>query len=185
MNQKPTTDLAGFLKQAQATEAEHKKLIQKMISEGMRVAPLPRAPASYPSGFLRTLSKIMPQMGTSRQDPNLVIQQESMSGGMLNQRIPEEGDLSPTVVNGYIRVKVYGEEGGSFSSCTVIGTDGNNMECLVAWNTPQPMSVSGVTGVNLTFPFLSELSISAFYVYLTGIGRALVDLEINGAAGDS
>ena len=97
----------------------------------------------------------------------------------LNISIPQSGSLSTSIAAGYVHFKI--SAGGSVSTVLVSGNDGTNTELLV--DALANAALSPTAAVNMMFPFLSDLNITAFNVQITGTAGGYVDVEIAGTSG--
>lgn len=141
--------------------------------------------------FINRLSKILPYMGTSVQDPKMVNQGAAGNGVTLTASanfIPlgSNGTASPTdvvlsrpIIAGYIRIKAYGA--GTITAILVTCTDGTNTEILCSETCS--MALTATTGMTKTIIFETEINPVVFAITLTGGSGATASFEVAGASG--
>ena len=141
--------------------------------------------------FINRLSKILPSMGTSVQDPKMVNQGAAGNGITLTASanyIPlgSNGTASPTdvvlarpIIAGYIRIKAFGA--GTITAILVTCTDGTNTEIICSETCS--MALTATTGMTKVIIFETEINPVVFAITLTGGSGATASLELAGASG--
>lgn len=145
--------------------------------------------------FINRLSKILPSMGTSVQDPKMVNQGAATppagitlpaGGGPVYIPLGSNGTgtgsdivLSRPIIAGYVRIKAYGA--GTVTAIIVTCTDGTNTETIC--NETCSVALSATAGMTKTIIFETEINPVVFAITLTGGTGATCSIEVAGATG--
>ena len=145
--------------------------------------------------FINRLSKILPYMGTSVQDPKMVNQGAATppagitlpaGGGPVYIPLGSAGTASPTdpqlsrpIIAGYVRIKAYGA--GTVTAIIVSCTDGTNTEIICSETCS--IALTATTGMTKTIIFETEINPVVFAITLTGGTGATCSIEVAGASG--
>lgn len=141
--------------------------------------------------FATRLYSILPSFGVPLQnDTGYLRSGVAVSGTSTTVTLPSTSTFSPSINNGYVRVKVYNGTGTpALASISVTVTDGTTTETIGSFNPPSADAPALSTTIwgDVIFPFLSELSCNncSVVIRLTTPGGAKADVEIDGAAGST